>query len=93
MEYTCDICSRAVEIVFELEKGIAPNCYLEHIKSTTFRPQTITFCESCQLVENRHSFSMSELYGRYAYRSPNTTLDDEISEYIAEIINTKNIMN
>ncbi len=79
--------------VWSIKNGVIPNLYLKNIEDEQKSTQAIFFCETCQVIENVHNFSEEQLFGNYVYRSPLTSMDDEIALYLSEYIKKNEIIN
>jgi ubiquinone/menaquinone biosynthesis C-methylase UbiE len=87
----CSVCCSPASNVWEIASGIIPNHYHKELKKEKKSSQGIFFCETCQTLENVHSFSEDDLFSNYVYRTPNTSMDEEIANYLATFINKNNI--
>ena len=87
----CSVCCSPASNVWEIASGIIPNHYHKELKKEKKSSQGIFFCETCQTLENVHSFSEEDLFSNYVYRTPNTSMDEEIANYLATFINKNNI--
>ena len=87
----CDLCGGATTEIWKIEKGVAPNVYLEEKRGTKISPQTISFCQECQIIQNFHDFTNDDLYGSYVYRTPLTSMDDDIVDFISGFIQKNRI--
>jgi hypothetical protein len=87
----CDICSKDIENIWMIQNGIAPNCYSKVPDSFSVSSQNIFFCEHCQLLSNHHKFSLEDLFNDYAYRTPNTNMDEEIIKCLSDFIKLHSI--
>ena len=78
----CEICKSKMNIVWMIEKSIAPNRYLNS-KNTKIRSskQKSFHCSNCSYLKNIHNLSISDIFGNYSYRSSKTFYDDEIIKF------------
>jgi len=90
---TCDICGADMSAIWEINNGIAPNVYRDEIDEVKTSPQRMLFCPSCQIIENKHDFTNDDLYKNYAYRTPRTSMDDEIVKFLSQFLIENNIKN
>jgi hypothetical protein len=88
---SCDICGKNMVSLWEISKGVAPNRYFQHSYEHTFRHQNIFYCEPCNLITNRHNFSIDDLFGDYVYRTPNTVMDEEIVKVLSDFIKEREL--
>jgi hypothetical protein len=88
---TCDICGIFMPDIWEVKHGIAPNVYLAETDGAKTSPQKMFFCPSCQIIENKHDFTNDDLYKNYAYRTPITSMDNEIVNFLSQFIIENNI--
>lgn len=87
----CDLCSKDIENVWNIQNGIAPNCYSKVPDSFSISSQKIFFCEHCQLLSNHHDFSLEDLFNNYVYRTSNTNMDEEIIKCLSNFIKLNSI--
>jgi hypothetical protein len=91
LDFQCDICSKNIENVWTINKGIAPNCYSRLPDNYSVSAQKIFFCENCQTLSNHHNFTLEDLFGDYVYRTPNTHMDEEIVKCLSAYIKQNSI--
>ena len=89
----CCLCNSEMNLIWSIKNGVVPNLYLKEIKDEQKSEQNIFFCENCQIIENVHNFSEKELFGNYVYRTPLTSMDDEIAIYLSAFIKENGIKN
>lgn len=93
LKHKCDICNNSQSIVWSLKKGIPPNYYLKEPFTEKVSKQDIFFCEQCNTITNIHEFSFDDLFSNYVYRTPDTSMDEEVVTFLTSFINEKKIKN
>ena len=93
LKHKCDICNNSQSIVWSLKKGIPPNYYLKEPFTEKVSKQDIFFYEQCNTITNIHEFSFDDLFSNYVYRTPDTSMDEEVVTFLTSFINEKKIKN
>tara|TARA_B100000787_G_scaffold165270_1_gene148960 strand:- start:9139 stop:10284 length:1146 start_codon:yes stop_codon:yes gene_type:complete len=88
---SCDICASEMSHIWGLDNGIAPNYYCNTPSDDVTKRQDIFFCEGCQMLANIHNFSLEDLFGKYVYRTPNTSMDLEIVDFLSHFIQEQDL--
>jgi hypothetical protein len=89
----CDVCTKEIEHIWAVNKSVPPNLYSQNLDGVGTSRQDMYFCKDCQTLANIHDFTVDDLFGDYVYRTPNTSMDTDIVNFLSSFIEEKNIVN